>query len=175
MEALTIYRVKGKDIGLEFLFKYDLNGNLKAFEIVEGELEENQINWLFKGYLPKETTDPLPFNSKKGLNQYLMIRFPASEIMFQVFWLKNKEMIQKFDIEKAPPIITFDMAWELFGNKIKKFESQDRWKKATEAQRIKIVTSIPGYKKYLDRKGVSQTNLATYIHKRYYEDDWNKA
>ena len=73
MEMLTTYRVKGKTIGLEFLFKYDLNGNLKAFEIAEGELEENQINWLFKGYLPKETNDPLPFNSKKGLNQYLMI------------------------------------------------------------------------------------------------------
>ena len=151
MEALTIYRVKGKDIGLEFLFKYDLKGNLKAFEIAEGELNDEQQLWLFN-----------------------VIRFPSNESKIN-YWKENKKYSDKFSVEKAPPIITFDMVWELFGNKIKKFEAQERWKKTTEAQRIKIVTSIPGYKKYIDRKGVSQTNLATFIHKRYYEDDWNKA
>ena len=71
MEQLTTYRAKGKTIGLVFLFKYDLNGNLKLFEIEEGEIDEKQINWLFRGYLPKDVADPLPFNTQKEMNNYL--------------------------------------------------------------------------------------------------------
>lgn len=47
MEQLTTYRAKGKEIGLVFLFKYDLNGNFKLFEISEGELNDEQMKWLF--------------------------------------------------------------------------------------------------------------------------------
>ena len=42
MNQLTTYRAKGKDSGLIFLFKYHLNGNLKLFEIEEGELSQLQ-------------------------------------------------------------------------------------------------------------------------------------
>ncbi len=56
MEQLTTYRAKGKEIGLVFLFKYDLNGNLKLFEISEGVLDDKQMNWLFsKNFTATET------------------------------------------------------------------------------------------------------------------------
>lgn len=151
MEQLTTYRAKGKTIGLEFLFKYDLKDNLKMFEIVEGELNDEQKGWLFSS------------------------NFPSTEADIKTKWMKLEKFKKHFEITVAPAILTFDAVWELFGHKIKKFEAEERWKKATEATRIKIFTSIPAYKKYLERKGVSQTNLATFIHKRYYEDDWNKA
>ena len=35
MGPLTTYRAKGKEIGLVFLFKYDLMGNLRLFEVCE--------------------------------------------------------------------------------------------------------------------------------------------
>lgn len=151
-EQLTTYRAKGKDIGLEFLFKYDLNGNLKAFEVAEGELNAKQMKWLFA-----------------------MGNFPACESIIKSVWMLTKDYKDKFDITVAPAILTFDSVWELFGHKIKRFEAETKWNKCNEATRIKIFTSIPEYKKYIERKGVAQTNLATYINKRYYEDDWKRA
>lgn len=147
---LTIYRVKGKEMGLEFLFKYDLKGNLRLFEIVEGELNEIQIAWLYN-------------------------RFPAHENLMKSTWMAQKSYKDKFDITVSPAVLTFDAVWELFGHKIKRFESETRWNKCNEATKIKIFTSIPAYKKYVERKGIAQKNLASFILQRYYDDDWNKA
>ena len=109
MELLTTYRVKGKLIGLIFLFKYDLKGNLKVFEISEGELDDKQIDWLFRGFLPKDIPDTLPFTTQKELNEYLLHRFLATENRFKSQWLKNKEMLQKFEIEKSPANTSFKL------------------------------------------------------------------
>jgi hypothetical protein len=151
MEQLTTYRAKGKDVGLEFLFKYDLNGNLKAFELAEGILEPRQMKWLFSP------------------------NFPANESIIKTIWMKDKDYKKKFDVTVSPAVLTFDAVWELFDHKIKKFECETQWNKSNEATKIKVFTSIPAYKKYVDRKGIAQKNLASYILKRYYEDDWNKA
>ncbi len=71
-EAITTYRAKGKEIGLVFLFKYDLQGNLKQFEIAEGELNEQQIKWLFSSH------------------------FPSSEIIMKTVWMKDKKYLKVF-------------------------------------------------------------------------------
>lgn len=151
MENLTTYRAKGKTIGLELLFKYDLNGNLKAFEIAEGTLNHDQQKWLFD-------------------NKH----FPSDETKMK-YWESSKDFKEKFDVTVAPAVLNFEAVWELFGHKIKKFESQTRWNKCNEATKIKIFASIPAYKKYVERKGISQKNLASYILQRYYEDDYSKA
>ena len=152
MEQLTTYRAKGKEIGLVFLFKYDLNGNLKVFIIEEGELNAKQMKWLFAS-----------------------ANFPASESIIRTVWMKEEKYTKVFEIEKSPAVLTFEALWELFGNKIKKFEAEAKFKKLKEADVIKCFTSVPHYKKYLQRKGVAQTNLATYIHQHYFDDDWSKA
>lgn len=151
MEQLTTYRAKGKQIGLELLFKYDLNGNLKAFEIAEGTLDQKQQKWLFN-----------------------IDHFPSDEIKMK-YWESSKDFNEKFDVSVSPAVLTFDAVWELFGHKIKRFESETRWNKCNEATKIKIFTSIPAYKKYVERKGIAQKNLASYILQRYYDDDYSKV
>jgi hypothetical protein len=65
MEPLTVYRAKGKEIGLVFLFKYCLNGNLRAFKIEEGNLNGAQMKWLFSN-----------------------ANFPANETIMTTVWMQ---------------------------------------------------------------------------------------
>lgn len=173
MNQYTTYRVKGKDIGLEFLFKYDLNGSLKDFHIVDGILDEKQINWLFMGYLPNDI-DTLPFTTKKELNHHLLVRFPATEAMFKSMWFNKKEMKNKFEIEKSPADLSFDAFWKLYDYKVDKFQAEKYFKKLKEAEIIKLFLSIPEYKKFLQRKNIAQKYPSTYITQRNFLDDYSK-
>lgn len=170
-EQLTTYRVKGKTIGLEFLFKYSLNGKLKFFEVSDGELDDKQTNWLFRGYLPADI-ETLPFTTKKELNNYLLIRFPANEAMFKSMWLKNKEMNAKFEIQAAPADLSFDALWKLYDLKIARFHAVKAFGKLKEETIIKLFVSIPIYKKYLAKSGIAQAHLATYINGQYYDNEY---
>jgi hypothetical protein len=152
MEQLTTYRAKGKDIGLIFLFKYDLNGNLKLFEISEGELNALQMKWLFAG-----------------------ANFPANESIIKTIWIKDKVFRDKFEIDVSPAKLDFESLWILYDNKVKRHESEKQFLKLKEADVIKIFISVPKYKDYLLRKRIAQAHLSTYINQRYFEDDWSKA
>lgn len=152
MEQFTTYRCKGKEIGLVFLFKYDLKGNLKLFEIAEGELNAQQMKWLFAS-----------------------ANFPADESIMRSIWMKDKKYLKVFEIEKSVANLSFEALWNLYDNKVKKFESEKSFKKLKEADIIKCFLAIPGYNKYLQRKGVAKAHLSTFINQRYFEDDWNKA
>lgn len=152
MEQFTTYRAKGKEIGLVFLFKYDLKGNLKLFEIAEGELNANQMKWLFAS-----------------------ANFPADESIMRSIWMKDKKYLKVFEIEKSVANLSFEALWNLYDNKVKKFECEKSFKKLKEADIIKCFLSVPGYNKYLQRKGVAKAHLSTFINQRYFEDDWSKA
>lgn len=152
MEQFTTYRAKGKEIGLVFLFKYDLKGNLKLFEIAEGELNANQMKWLFAS-----------------------ANFPADESIMCSIWMKDKKYLKVFEIEKSVANLSFEALWNLYDNKVKKFECEKSFKKLKEADIIKCFLSVPGYNKYLQRKGVAKAHLSTFINQRYFEDDWSKA
>lgn len=171
MEQFTTYRAKGKEIGLVFLFKYDLKGNLKLFEIAEGELNQNQIKWLFTGYLPQEAT----YQDVKELLSKLQTNFPADESIMRSIWMKDKKYLKVFEIEKSVANLSFEALWNLYDNKVKKFECEKSFKKLKEADIIKCFLSVPGYNKYLQRKGVAKAHLSTFINQRYFEDDWSKA
>lgn len=148
MEQLTIYRAKGKEIGLVFLFKYDLNGNLKLFEICEGKLNEQQINWLFS------------------------LNFPANESTMRNVWMKSKKYTKVFEIEKSVADLSFDALWKLYDHKIAKFHAERAFEKLKEEAIIKCFVSIPIYKKYLANSKIAQAHLATYINGRYYENEY---
>lgn len=152
MEQFTTYRAKGKEIGLVFLFKYDLKGNLKLFEIAEGELNAQQMKWLFAS-----------------------ANFPADESIMRSIWMKDKKYLKVFEIEKSVANLSFEALWNLYDNKVKKFESEKSFKKLKEADIIKCFLAVPGYNKYLQRKGVAKAHLSTFINQRYFEDDWSKA
>ena len=152
MEQLTTYRAKGKEIGLVFLFKYDLNGNLKLFEIADGELNPKQMKWLFSES-----------------------NFPACESIMRSIWIKDKKYTKVFEIEKSPPYLSFESLWNLYDYKVKKFEAEKAFKKLKEPDIIKCFLTVPGYNKYLQSKGVAKAHLSSFINKRYFDDDWSKA
>lgn len=151
MEQLTTYRAKGKEIGLVFLFKYDLNGNLKLFEISEGELNNEQMKWLFSP------------------------NFPANENIIKTIWMKDKKYNKVFEIEKSSANLSFEALWNLYDNKVKRVECEKQFNKLKEADVIKLFLSVPKYKDYLQRKRIAQAHLSTFINQRYFEDDWSKA
>jgi hypothetical protein len=147
MEQLTTYRAKGKEIGLVFLFKYDLNGNLKLFEISEGELNEKQIKWLFSN-------------------------FPATESIMKTIWMKDKKYTKVFVVEKSVADLSFDALWKMYDHKIAKFHAEKAFSKLKEEAKIKCFLSIPKYLKYLAHSKVAQAHLATYINGQYYENEY---
>lgn len=151
MELLTTYRAKGKTIGLEFLFKYDLNGNLKVFEIVDGELNDEQMGWLFS------------------------TNFPATEEIIKTKWIKLDKYKKVFEISTSPAVINFEALWNLYDYKVKRFDAEKAFKKLKEHEVIKCFTSIPGYNKYLRNKQIAKAHLSTFINRRYFEDDFNKV
>lgn len=156
-QQLTTYRAKGKSIGLVFLFKYDLNGNLKLFEISEGELDDKQMFWLFA---------PLP--DKYG-NQ--VMRFPAHEDIMKTVWMKDKFYKEKFEIEVSPADLSFETLWDLYGYKESKKEAESRFNKLKEADKIKCFIQVPKYKRKLQFSTTAQALLATWIHKERFNDE----
>ncbi|WP_329804386.1 hypothetical protein [Flavobacterium facile] len=148
MEQLTTYRAKGKEIGLVFLFKYDLNGNLKLFEISEGELNTEQMKWLFSP------------------------NFPANESIMITIWSKDKKYTKVFEIEKSPANLSFDALWQLYGYKESRKDAEKFFNKLSEADKIKCFIQVPKYKKKITLSGVAQALLATWLNKQRYNDEY---
>lgn len=148
MEQLTTYRAQGKEIGLVFLFKYDLNGNLKLFEICEGLLNEKQIKWLFS------------------------LNFPANETTMKTVWMKDKKYTKVFTVERSLPDLSFEALWNLYGFKESRKEAETRFKKLKEDQIIKCFIQVPKYKKKLQFGTTAQALLATWIHKERFNDEY---
>ena len=148
MEQLTTYRTKGKEIGLVFLFKYDLNGNLKLFEISEGELNNEQMKWLFSP------------------------NFPANENIIKTIWCKDKKYTKVFDIEKSPADLSFDALWNLYGYKESRKDAEKFFSKLKEADVIKCFIQVPKYKKKIALTGIAQALLGTWLNKQRYNDEY---
>ncbi|MBY0485663.1 MAG: hypothetical protein K2P85_00495 [Flavobacteriaceae bacterium] len=148
MEQFTTYRAKGKTIGLTFLFKYDLNGNLKAFQIEEGELNNDQIHWLFS------------------------MNFPAHETIIRSLWMKDEKYTKVFIVEVSPADLSFEALWILYDNKVAKNDAIKSFNKLKQGDVIKCFIEIPFYLQYLKKNpGIGKLYLATYINKRRFEDE----
>ena len=148
MEQLTTYRAKGKEIGLVFLFKYDLNGNLKLFEISEGELNNEQMKWLFSP------------------------NFPANENIIKTIWSKDKKYTKVFEIEKSPADLSFDALWNLYGYKESRKDAEKFFSKLKEADIIQCFIQVPKYKKKIALTGIAQALLGTWLNKQRYNDEY---
>lgn len=148
-EQLTTYRAKGKEIGVQFLFKYDLKGNLRLFEIVEGELNAKQMKWL-----------------------YAMGNFPGCESIMKSVWMKEKAYKDKFEVEVSPADLSFDALWNLYGYKESRKDAERFYNKLTEADKIKCFVQVPKYKKKIAQSGIAQALLATWLNKQQYNDEY---
>lgn len=145
MERTYTVKIERGDI---WVFKYNLNGVLVHFNVLEGEITEKHKEWLFI----------------KG-------KFPYLEEH-----IKNwKKTLKQLTIEVGEPDFSFDALWDLYGNKVSKFDAQKCFKKLSPADQIKCFMATPGYKKYVARKGIGIAHLATFINRQYYNDDWHKA
>lgn len=105
MEQLTTYRVTGKTTAVAFIFKYDLNGDLKVFELVGKPLNEDQKWWLFGEF-----------------------RFPIDEGKI-IIWAKNPTFTEKFKVEKIPADLSFERLWEAYNYKMGKKDAEKSFKK----------------------------------------------
>lgn len=157
-EQCTTYIIKSKLNGYIWRFKYHLNGAFISFEILEGQLTAKQVLWLFGG--------------KNAKDEFQEAKFPILEKTIKVWEQKLKD---NFEITIELPDLTFEGLWNLYGNKVKKFESEKAFNKLKEADRIKYFLATPGYLKYLQKKTTAPAHLSTFINKRYFEDDWTKA
>lgn len=149
MEQLTTYRAKGKEIGLVFLFKYDLNGNLKLFEIAEGELNAKQMKWLFA-----------------------LGNFPGCESIMRAVWMKEKAYKEKFEVEVSPADLSFDAFWKLYDYKVSKEQSHKAWNKLKEAEKIKCFNSLKNYNKHLEKTKVAKAHLVTWLNQKRFNDEY---
>lgn len=145
-DLVNTYTVKSKQSAVLWQFKYDLKGNLKAFEILEGQLTQRQKQWLF-----------------------MAGNFPITEEVMQKVWLKDLKA--NFEIVQDAANLDFDTFWESYNHKVKKTMSQKGWAKLSKRDRIDALAHIPVYDKYLARKHVAKAAPSTYINQRYWEDN----
>lgn len=155
MEQLTVYRAQGKEIGLCFLFKYDLNGFLKAFEVAEGNMIEKQVLWLMR--IPEGKDIP---------------RFPAFEKDFKEQWQGNPDIMAKFDISVSPADLTFEAFYNAYGYKVKPELTRKAWEKLKEADRIKAFIALPKYTAHIALTGEGRAHPVTWINQKRWLDEY---
>jgi len=147
MEQLTTYRVKHKLNGLVFLFKFDLNGDLRTFEIPEGILNDQQMEWLYSSKFPRRES-------------------------YMDKWKTDSKYIKQFDVEKSPANISFEALWNLYDHKVSRMDAEKQFKKLKPDEVIKCFIEVPFYLETLKKNpGIGKLHLATYINKRRFEDE----
>lgn len=146
---LTVYKVKGKKSDAEYLFKYDLNGNLKLFEIIGAPLTDEQIVWFFRGN-----------------------KIPSREQFMIDYWMKLPEFKNHFDIIKVPADLSFEKLWELYNYKVSKADAEKAFKKLKEADVIKCFTGLKLYEEHLLKTRVGKAHLSRYINGKYFENEY---
>jgi hypothetical protein len=146
---MTTYTVKSKQDGYVWQFKYRLNGDLKAFEILEGKLSVTQMKWLFS----------------QG-------NFPATEIVMKTGWIPK--LRKNFEIEVGEPDLSFDAFWNAYAHKVgKKVMAENSWKKLGRATKIKALMGIKRYNNHLRlHPGVAKAHPSTYLNQEYWENEW---
>lgn len=145
-ELRTIYTVKGRNFPVVWEFSYDLDGFLKQFNLLDGELTEQQIHWLFH---PK--------------------RFPYRENAI-LSWSKA---IKSFEVIIGQPDLSFDAFWKAYNYKVGKIPAEKAWKKLSKADKLQAFKSIKPYNAYLRRKGLEKAYAQKYFNDRKFEDKFN--
>jgi len=141
---LVVYNVKGKELGLEFIFKYDLNGDLIEFKKNQA-LDEAQRLWLYSS------------------------RFPETEALMKL-WITD--LRKKFVVTKMPADLSFDNLWNLYNLKVSKADAEKSFKKLNEADVIKCFLGLKAYEDYLLKSKIAKAHLSRYINGRYFENEY---
>lgn len=143
------YLLIGKTLGITMEFKYDLNGHLTNFKILEGELNESQEAWLFSH------------------------RFPYQEKKMDIM-----KTVDYFEVTESDPDLSFDAFWTAYGYKLgKKVQAQNAWNRLSKGERIAALAGIKPYDNYLKRHngGIAKAYPASYLNQRYWENDYKST
>lgn len=141
---LNEYHVKGKESGLEFIFKYDLNGFLKEFKKNQ-PLDEKQRLWLYSDV------------------------FPETESLMKLWMQRLKN---KFVVTKVPADVSFDNLWLLYNYKVSKADAVKAFNKLNEADKIKCFIGIKAYEDHLAKTKTAKAHLSRYINGKYFENEY---
>lgn len=145
----TTYTVKSRKDGFVWEFKYNLNGSLKAFKLLQGQLSDTQTNWLFKaGNFPYHV-----------------------DIMTRVWMAKLRK---NFEISVGEADLSFENFWNTYGHKVgKKKMAQTSWGKLSKANKIKALIGIKKYNNNLKLyPGQAKAHASTYINQEYYNNEY---
>ena len=143
MDLLTTYTVTGTNTNIVWRFKYRLNGLLFEFKLIEGELDQKQINWLFvKGH------------------------FPYKEAQ-----IKGWKAIKNLKVEIGKPDLSFEAFWNAYNHKLKRVLSERAWKRLSAKDQLDAIKGIKAYDGMLSRKGIAKAHPSTYLNQRYWEDN----
>lgn len=145
-EPTTVYSVLGKNTNSLWEFRYDLEGFLKEFKIIEGVLNEAQISWLFH---PK--------------------RFPYNESCIKQWQVA----IKNIDVKIGLPDVSFETFYNLYGHKIDPKGAEKAWNRTKKSDKMLALKSVKAYKGYLKRKGIAQAYPATFLNKQLYLSQYN--
>lgn len=147
---LTTYTVKSQNDTHIWEFKYDFNGHLRVFKILEGELSDKQLKWLFGG-----------------------TNFPGNEDIMKTVWMKK--LRSNFEVVVGEPDLSFESFWNAYNHKVKKVVSERAWNRLSKKDRMDALKAIKSYESYLHRKGVAKAHPATYLNQRYWEDSFGSV
>ncbi len=139
----TVYTVKGKKAPVYFVFKYDLNGDLRSFENHTEKILHKQIAWLFGNFPVYES------NIREWITLYVEI----------------------FEITIGEPDLSFETFWKAYRNPVKKIMSQRAWNRLSKLDRRNAIAYIKIYDNYLVRKNIAKAHPSTYLNQRYWEDN----
>lgn len=143
-ELETTYTVIGTSFTGTMIFKYDLNGYLTHFQLVDAQLDDKQRQWLYTQ------------------------KFPYTEARLKHFYTINN-----FTVTKGMPDVSFEAFYNLFGNKVKRARAETLFNKLTQTEKLNCIASVKPYKNWLSRqRGIAQQQPDTYISQKRWLDDF---
>lgn len=125
-------------------FKYNLNGYLIAFNVLEGEISEAHSNWLYK----------------EGKYPYLEAHIK-----------KWAEKYKKLTIEVSDFDLSFENIWKLYNLKVKRDNSEKAWNKLSDQDKIKCFLRLKKYNTNLATNGQAKAHLVTWINQKRFNDE----
>jgi hypothetical protein len=143
MALETTYTVKIRS-GEIWQFKYNLNGVLVFFNVLEGDLSEKQEKFLYQA-------GKFPF--KEAHLQDWEKRYPPTKV------------------EKGSADLSFDNFWKRYDLKVKKELSEKAWNKLNDADKIKCFLRLKKYNQILASSGQAKAHLVTWINQKRFNDE----
>jgi len=141
----TTYTVTGANTSVMWKFTYDAAGHLRAFEFIDGALDQKQIDWLFTGN-----------------------RFPYSENRFKSIL----QPLKNFVITQGEPDLSFESFWNAYGKKEKKLLTERAWKKISDVDKIGALRYIKRYNQSLKQSnGIAKQYPDTYLNQKRWLDE----